>query len=92
MGRNLNEGLRFSPLVNPNPGKGWRKFPAVPMEYDKGGMFFPEMQPFSGMFQKNIIRSFGIASLFDLMTILSIHKDDRLSIDSIAAVQTLENA
>ena len=65
MGRNLNEGLRFSPLANPNPGNGWRKLPAVPMRNDKGGMFFPEMQPFFGMLQKNTIQIFDIASLFD---------------------------
>ena len=69
MGRNLNEGLRFSPPVNPNPGNGRGKLPAVPMRNDKGGMFFPEMQPFSGMFQKNTIEIIDIASLFDLMTI-----------------------
>jgi hypothetical protein len=61
MGRSPTVRLRFSPLINPNPGMERRGRSAEPMRIDKGGMPFPGMQPFSGMLEKNNIAMTDIA-------------------------------
>src|SRR5262245_48383130 len=45
----------------PESGKPASCLPAKPVRIDKGGMFFPEMQPISGMLIISIMPDFDIA-------------------------------
>jgi hypothetical protein len=57
-----------------------------------GGMFFPEMQPFSGMLKKNHIRVVGIAFSYHDIQTLTNHKVHRPRADFQAGMQHLEDA
>jgi hypothetical protein len=61
MGPSRTLRLRFTPLINPNPGKWASRLPAVPMRVAKDGMCFPEMQDISRMLKKNNIASIALA-------------------------------
>jgi hypothetical protein len=61
MGRNHTMRLQSSPKDDPNPGRPSSSLPSAPMRIDKGGIIFPEMQPFFGMLKKNNIAIVAIA-------------------------------
>jgi hypothetical protein len=55
----------------------------------QGGMFFPEMQPFSGMLKKNHIQSSGIASSYYEIQVLTIKRFDEAGRDAGPEMQHL---
>jgi hypothetical protein len=76
----------------PESGKGIGVSPSGTHANRHGGMFFPKMQPFSGMLKKNHIRMVGVAfSYHDTQTFIN-HKVHAAGVDFQAGMQHLENA